>query len=94
MTALSSLLLTLVISPLVRSVSVVGEKWKTNHCVSTLAFHSTGLATAMHLTHCTRLLLLIIIICNHSIACHEFCNILLDSTLLNAVWRLIVVEPA
>jgi len=53
----------LVFSPLVHRVSVICEKWKTDHYMSTLTRHSAGLTTAMCPTHFAGLLL----ICNYII---------------------------
>lgn len=50
--------LVLVFSPLVHRVSVVREKWKTDHYMPTLTCHSAGLTTAMCPTHFARLLLI------------------------------------
>lgn len=49
----------LVFSPLVHRVSVIREKWKTDHYMSTLTCHSAGLTTAMCPTHFARLLLIL-----------------------------------
>lgn len=51
--------LVLVFSPLVHRVSVVREKWKTDHYMPTLTCHSAGLTTAMCPTHFARLLLIL-----------------------------------
>jgi len=53
----------LVFSPSVHRVSVIREKWKTDHYMSTLTCHSAGLTTAMCPTHFAGILL----ICNHII---------------------------
>jgi len=53
----------LVFSPSVHRISVIREKWKTDHYMSTLTRHSAGLTTAMCPTNFAGLLL----ICNHII---------------------------